>query len=117
MVKTGEADGTRIENDEAMIALDDGSYRLSTPGTYTVTLTPTDNATVKGYCAVTAANQVYKTDVILNSEMVDERYTEATAPFVFTISVDASDTVVTFEPHWGIPVAPDIRSGATVVLD
>lgn len=117
VMKTSEADGTLIENSVAMIALDDGSYQLSTPGTYTVTLAPSDDATVKGYCIVTIdANKVYRTDVILDSEMVDESYTEATAPFTFTIIVDKSDAVVLFEPHWGVLVEPDIEQGASITI-
>ena len=117
VIKTSGADGTLIENSVAMIALDDGSYKLSMPGTYTVTLTPSDDATVKGYCIVTIdTNKVYRTDVILDSEMVDESYTEATAPFTFTIVVDKIDTVVKFEPHWGVLVEPDIKEGATIAV-
>lgn len=117
VIKTSEADGTLIENNAAMIALDDGSYRLLTPGIYTVTLTPSEDATVKGYCIVTIDTKVYKTGVILNSEMVDESYTEATAPFTFTIVAGKADAVVTFEPHWGVLVEPDIAEGTIITVN
>ena len=117
VIKTSEAYGTQIENSVAMVALDDGSYKLSTPGTYTVILNPSDDATVKGYCIVTIdTNKVYRTSVILDSEMIDESYTEVTAPFTFTIVVDKIDTVVKFEPHWGVLVEPDVEVGTIITV-
>lgn len=117
VIKTSESDGSPTGNSAALVASDDGSYKLCTPGVYTVTLNPSDNATVKGYCVVTFdADKAYRTDVILNSKMVNGTYTEATSPFIFTIAVDKADTAVVFEPHWGVLAEPDIEKGENVAI-
>jgi len=95
----------------------DGSYLLADPGTYTVTLQPTGEATVKGYCIVTIDGKDYKTGVIYNAEMVDDTYKNPTAPLKFQIDTDEADTTVKFEAHWGVLVNPDITEGGTITIE
>ena len=94
----------------------DGKYTLTTPGTYTVTLKPTADATVKGYCTVTIDDSVYKTEVILDEDMVDEIYTAKTSPLQFTIVTEKADTVVKLESYWGVIVLPNIKENTKITV-
>ena len=96
--------------------LADGSYKLEASETYIVELNPADDATVKGYCIVTIDGESYTTDVILNNEMVDDIYITATAPLKFTIVTQKTDTIVTFESHWGVPVNQKIKENANIIV-
>ena len=102
--------------DDTLVTPIDGKYNLTPGQKYTVTLEPTQTATVKGYCIVNINGENKKTGVILDDEMVDDVYTTATAPFEFTIVVERDNTVVTFESHWGIPADPVIVNGGTLTI-
>ena len=109
--------GTATASAQPIAASEDGSYTLVTPGTYSVTLVPTDESTVKGYCIVTIdESRKYKTDVILNESMLDDIYTEKTSPFIFLIKTEKENTVVRFESHWGILLEPDLSDENTTIL-
>ena len=111
VTKVSEADGTLIENGTAIPESDDGSYKLGTPGTYTVTVAPKDGSTVKGYCVVTVdASRVYKTDAVFDGNA------DSLTPFVFTVIAEKSDTVLTLEPHWGVLAKPDVAEGAIITV-
>lgn len=107
-------DGVSTASETVVFA--DGKYKLTEAGTYTVSLEPSENATVKGYCIVTIDNNVYKTNVILDEDMVDESYTTKTAPLTFTIVTENADTIVTFEPHWGVLANSDIKEKANIIV-
>ena len=107
-------DGVSTASEKVVFA--DGKYRLIEKGVYTVSLEPSENATVKGYCIVTIDNNVYKTNVILDEDMVDEIYTKKTAPLTFKIVTEKADTIVTFEPHWGVVDKPDIPEKANITV-
>lgn len=80
------------------------------PGTYTISLKLTSDATVKGHCKVQlGAGTVYHTDAIIgdNTANVDVS-TPRTDPFTFTLTV-TEDSTLTLEPVWGVVVAPDIQ--------
>ena len=103
--------------DNTLVTPIDGKYKLTPGKKYTVTLEPTQTATVKGYCIVNINGESKKTDVIMDADMVDDRYTEATAPFEFTIETDKENTELTFESHWGVIVGPDVKKGATIKVE
>ena len=105
------------KGDGSLLEPIDGKYILNAGEEYTVTLVPTQTATVKGYCIVNINEESKKTDVIMDADMVDDRYTEATAPFEFTIETDKENTELTFESHWGVIVGPDVEKGATIKVE
>ncbi len=113
-VNIAKIEGEAATANETVIFAD-GKYTLTQAGDYTVTLTPTGEATVKGYCIVTIDNNmVFGTGVILDENMVDETYKDPTAPFVFKIVTNKIDTVVSFESHWGVLVDPDIQEDTII---
>ena len=103
-----EADGDAATASE-VVKLENGKYTLTEAGTYTVTLTPTNETTVKGYCVVTInGKDEYRTKVIVCEKAINEVYTESNAPFIFTITTDEANTVVEIVAHWGVPADPVI---------
>ena len=100
IVKTDDNAATASE----AVMLENGKYTLTEAGTYTVTLTPTNETTVKGYCIVTVnGKDEYRTKVIVCEKAINEVYTESNAPFSFTITTDEANTVVEIVAYWGIP--------------
>ena len=76
-------------------------------GTYTVTLTMTDESTVKGYCTVKIGDAAYTTSPISRDPSIG-------APSLsFAVTV-AADTTVVFTPKWGYPATPNLANGDTV---
>ena len=97
----------------------DGKYTLTEAGTYTVTLTPTDDTTVKGYCVVTINEETaesQRTSVITNDKTESTEYTK-NAPFTFEIVTTESNTVVEIEAHWGVPADPVIANGGNLTVE
>lgn len=90
-----------------------GVYNLSA-GTYMITVEPTAESNVKGYCLITANGAEYCTDVIVNATTATDEY-HANSPFVFYITVSAP-TALAIESRWGIPATADILPGVTVTL-
>ena len=83
---------------------------LPQAGSYTVTLSMTEETTVtKGYCSVSANGSTFKT------ALVSKDPTLGVEPFCFTVVVDA-ETVLTFLPKWGIPAESEITHNAELVL-
>ena len=85
------------------------TYKLQ-PGTYEISLTLTNESTVKGYCVVTIGNGAEQhTDAIIgdNTANVDKNTTK-TDPFTFKITVTKETTLV-LEPRWGVVVNADIE--------
>ena len=89
-------------------------YTLPADGeevTYTVTLTLTEQATVKGHCIVTIGNDPARhTAPIIGastsgaSALSPDRLTN---PFVFTVTITET-TVITLEPSWGVSAADSV---------
>ena len=104
------------KGDGSLLEPIDEKYILNAKEEYTVTLVPTQTATVKGYCIVNINGENKKTGVILDDEMVDDIYTTATAPFKFTIVTEKDNTVVTFESHWGVLLTPDVDADSTITV-
>ncbi len=104
------------DEDGTLVMPEDGKYKLAQGKKYTVTLKPTQTATVKGYCIVNINGESKKTGVILDDEMVDDIYTMPTAPFEFTIETERANTTVTFEPHWGVLVNPEIKEKTNITV-
>ena len=97
----------------------DGKYTLTEAGTYTVTLTPTDDTTVKGYCVVTINEETAKsqrTSVITNDKTASNEYT-MNAPFKFKIVTTENDTIVEIEAHWGVPADPVIGNDGALTVE
>ena len=112
-------DGTEVTGDADAVVLENGIYTL-TPGEYKVTLTPTDDATVKGYCVITLVEgdktKVERTEVITNSETATVDYTE-NAPFTFYIVTTSADATVEIEAHWGVPSDPVIAENGELTVE
>ena len=89
----------------------EGSWQCDLdPGTYTISLKLTDDATVKGHCKVQlGAGTVYHTDAIIGEKTNNvDTTTPKTDPFTFTLTLTEASTL-TLEPVWGVVVAPDIQ--------
>ena len=87
------------------------SCTFAEAGTYKVTLRMTDDTTAsKGYCELTInSTQKKQTESISKNPYVGKN------PFTFTIEVEAN-TVVVFEPKWGISASADIAHNGTLDL-
>ena len=97
--------------------LEDGTYQLTGAGRYTVTLMPTPDTTVKGYCLLTVdGTSSYKTDMILPLTPQTEDESEQISAFVFTLET-AEDVILKIEAYWGIPAEYDVANGSTLVLN
>ena len=81
---------------------------IESEGTYTITLTMSENTTVsKGFCVIKSGDKSFKTASIRSDD------TEA---FTFTIEVSGEATV-TFTPAWGIPAEHDVDRGGNLVIN
>lgn len=80
-------------------------------GTYTVTLTPAEGSTVKGYCTVKFGDAVYTTSPIFPEGTEGEA-----SSLSFTVTVTA-ETAAVFTPKWGYPANPTLSGGATIVIE
>ena len=76
---------------------------------YTVTLTPTDTTTTKGYCVITIDGAEYHTDTY---GAVSKGSLES---LTFTLTLPAGDgpATVTFKAHWGIAAEKHVWDGDT----
>lgn len=86
----------------------DGVWRgtLAEVGTYTVTLTMTDNANVKGYCTVSANGDEWQTASMVPSS----------APFTFTVTTTEQNTELSFSPRWGLPASSAIVQDGSLTV-
>ena len=84
---------------------------LETAGTYTVKLSMTDEANVKGYCKLTASNgeEYITAPISKNSET-------GINPIQFTITTTEADVKLCFMPQWGIPASYTIDHEGGVTL-
>lgn len=105
------ASNIKAESDTANV----GKYKCTLEqGTYEISLTLTQESTVKGHCVVTigtGAEQHTAAIIGDNTANVDKNATK-TNPFTFRITVTET-TKVTLEPRWGVVVNPDIENGST----
>ena len=92
------------------VTADGQHYELSLGKSYTVTLKPTDDTTVKGYCVIKIDGTEYHTDTY--GIMSDGSRAEMT----FTLTLPAGDgtATVTFKPHWGIAAEKHIYDSETL---
>ena len=85
------------------------SCELELGKSYTITLSPTADTTVKGYCIITVNGEKYNTESFgIDTDDVDE-----TIAFTLTLPDGVGVTEVTFESHWGIAVDKHVENGAT----
>ena len=105
-------DETSNASENTILPNTSGVYTLES-GTYTITLRPTDETTVKGHCVITINGNEYRTDVIVNENTVSESYPTANSPFVFQIKLSEESTIE-IESKWGIPTDPVIVKGTTI---
>lgn len=89
-----------------------GKYTLA-EGKYMITLAPTAESTVKGYCLINVNGEKYRTEIIVNDETATEEYPTSNSPFVFYIIV-AESTTLNVESRWGIPANVDILADSTI---
>ena len=101
-----------------VVDLGGGRFRLMASGSYTVTLTPTDSTNVKGHCVIAVnGKSVYKTNVIITEDTVNEIYREPNAPFVFTLQTSDDDITLSILPNWSVPAEYDVEYGGVVVVN
>lgn len=82
------------------------SYRL-TEGEYTVTLTLSPEATVKGHCVIEIGGKALHTAAIVGDSTANRDGYAINSPYTFTLTV-TEDTEVSFKPVWGVAVYSDI---------
>ena len=103
---------TKDDNDYPVIEDEtkDGAWicNLTEEGTYIVNLELKEGSTVKGHCLVKVGDDEFKhTAAIVEEHTANSEDVVVTDTFTFTITV-TGQTTVTFEPHWGVVVEPDI---------
>lgn len=83
-------------------------------GTYEISLTLTDESTVKGHCVVTIGDGAEQhTAAIIGDNTANVDKSEArTDPFKFKITVTKTTEVI-LEPRWGVVLNADIEYGST----
>jgi len=93
------------------VKLDDKiTCTLADAGTYEITLSMTDDSTVKGFCLVSYNSSGAQTESIIKEG------DDVTNPFTFKITTTEANTVVTFESKWGSPANPEIYKDGTHVI-
>lgn len=100
------ADGSEILTERGT----DGAWRATLPASqelYTVTLTVTDNTSVKGFCLVANDADQWQSGLIAVGETT----------FTFTVAVNGADASLRFAPQWGIPADPAILQGGTLTVE
>ena len=106
-------DGTP-SNENTITSNASGVYTLD-EGIYMITIEPTAESNVRGYCLVTANGEEYRTDVIINDRATNEQYPTSNTPYIFYIKV-AELTAVKIESRWGIPADADVSANGTLDL-
>ena len=87
------------------------SCALERGKSYTVTLTPADTTTVKGYCVVTVDGAAYNTAFY---GAVSEGALESLS-FTLTLPDGTDDAEVIFKPHWGIAANEHVANGDILI--
>ena len=100
------------ENGNAFSVLADGdgkhTFTFAEAGTYDITLKMTNEATAsKGYCELTISSEAEKKQ----TESISKDATLGVQKLTFTMTVE-ENTVVVFEPKWGISASQDIFNGS-----
>ena len=89
---------------------------LPAAGRYTVTLTPTQDSTVKGHCAIVVNGVSQSTEVIVSEQMANSDGFAKNAPYVFVVETTEADVTLTFLSRWGIPSAPSVSAGDILLI-
>jgi len=84
--------------------------------TYRITMTLSDNATVKGHCVIGIGGVSRHTEAIIGERTVNREGYEVNSPFTFILDL-SQETTVTFKPVWGVPVTSDIFDESSYSLD
>ena len=101
----------RDENDD-VVPVADNTCTFNDAGTYTITLKMTGDTTAsKGYCELSISSVAEK----MQTAPISKDASVGVEEFTFTIVAEAN-TVVVFEPKWGISAAPDISHNGTLAL-
>ena len=109
-IKVLDENGSPID----VINNNDGTYHCTfeSTGVYTVELKMTDDTTAsKGYCEMTINSTDKK-----QTEPISKDPSTDTDPFTFTIEITSKNTVIVFEPKWGISASSDISKGGQLVV-
>ena len=112
-VLSHDSEGHVTENEMSLTKVSgkEGAWKCDlAPGTYTISLKLTNDATVKGHCKVQiGSGTVYHTDAIIGDQTANvDTSTPRTNPFTFTLTLTEASTL-TLEPVWGVVVEPDIQ--------
>lgn len=109
---------TVTKDDTVFPVTDDANHdgvrlcRLNEAGTYTVNLEVKDGSSVQGHCLVKVGNGEFKHTDALSPESPADNGGAVFDTLSFSITVtEDTETVVVFEPRWGVVVEPDIKNG------
>ncbi len=85
------------------------TYQLS-PGKYRITMTLSDNATVKGHCVIEIGGVSRHTEAIIGDRTANREGYEINSPFTFILDLtkETEKTTVTFKSVWGVSASSDI---------
>ena len=101
-----------LDENGDVVPVADNTCTFINAGTYTITLKMTGDTTAsRGYCQLSISSVAEK----MQTEPISKDAFVGVEEFTFTIVAEAN-TVVVFEPRWGISAAPDISNGSTLVL-
>ncbi|MBQ7378952.1 MAG: hypothetical protein IJW70_04640 [Clostridia bacterium] len=95
------------------------TYALDGVGTYTVTVTASDQATAKGYCEVTLNGG----EILSTVHLIGENYKgtvmgEITRSITFTVKHEGTTPgSLVIAPHWGIPSNSTVQTGSVLPPD
>ena len=104
----------RDQNDDSVsvVGNPDGTHtcNFTNAGTYTITLKMTGDTTAsKGYCELSISSVAEK----MQTEPISKDASVGVEKLTFTIVTTEENTVVVFEPKWGISASSDISHNST----
>ena len=111
----GTVNGEIVEPAPHSTAEGGWEYDLSA-GTYTVTLTLDDRASVKGHCIVVVGDRpAYHTAPIIGDSTANAAELPLSNPFVFTVTV-SEETTLSVLPCWGLAVETQVANQGEIDL-
>lgn len=104
-----EANATNAVN---VITLSDGAMRctLDKNTTYTVVLSLSEGASVKGFCDISIGGENQTTEPLSNDPAIGK------SSLSFTVTTGNDGTTAVFTPKWGYPAEPTLTDESSIVL-